>query len=120
VPRALSDLQSGADEAKAFDRIRSRFIQACAEHLDQEHSIAAVAEQPDHYFSMMMETTALSRRARAGRIPSRDSSNCYARLMGEEGGRVEATRQPTSGDPLRVRLGSDIQSASCPLSPEAV
>jgi hypothetical protein len=39
-----------ADEAKAFDKIRSRFIQACAEHLDEGRGIAAVVEQPDRYF----------------------------------------------------------------------
>ncbi len=48
------------DETKVFDRIRSRFIQECAEHFDQGRGIAAVVEDPDNYFWHLMEMCVLA------------------------------------------------------------
>jgi hypothetical protein len=82
------------DDATAFDRIRSRFIQECAEHLDQGQGIAPVVAMPDHYFSTMMEATVIARRA--GRPDPFPWFTAFCvRLMDEDEGSREPPAEPT-------------------------
>ena len=82
------------DDAKAFDRIRSRFIEACAEHLDQGRAISAVAAMPDHYFATMMEPSVIARRDdRPDPFPW-FTAFCV-RLMDEDDGTREPPTEPT-------------------------
>ena len=83
-----------ADEARSFNRIRARFVEACAEHLDQGHGIVAVVEQPHAYFSTMMEATVIARRDdRPDPFPW-FTAFC-TRLMDEDDGSREPPTEPT-------------------------
>ena len=64
APRVAERLAEATDaaEAAAFDRIRSRFVEAVAENMDVGHGVAGAAQQPDHLFCTLMEIATMAAR----------------------------------------------------------
>ena len=83
-----------ADEARAFDRIRSRFIEAVAANMDSGHGAAGAAERPDHLFATLMELTVLAQREGKPHPIPWFVAFC-GRLMDEQDGTREPPPDPT-------------------------
>jgi hypothetical protein len=88
-------LAEGADakEAMDFDKIRSRFLQEVALHMDAGYGVAGAVRQPDHTFALLMEISVLAEREGQPQPFPWFVAFC-ARLMDEQDG----TREPP-GDP---------------------
>lgn len=61
TPIRLAKPQTEA-EAKEFDRIRARFVEEAARHMDRGQGIEALARDPDHFFLSFMETIVAANR----------------------------------------------------------
>lgn len=83
-----------ADEAKAFDKIRARFVEEAAKHMDNGEGIAAVAAEPDRWFWHLMELAVLAKRT-GKPSPFPWFERFAARLLDEDDG----TRTPPA-DPV--------------------
>jgi hypothetical protein len=84
-------LAQPADDAEGieFDRIRSRFIQEAALHLDIGNGVAGLAEQPDHWFWHLMEVCVMAK-AEGQPQPHPWFIEFCARLMDED----DSVRKP--------------------------